>query len=346
MEFFDRKQEVIDIQLTPYGKYLLSKGKLRPKYYAFFDKDIIYDSFYGGIEENQKDSSDRIKSAIRPKARPITLGVESNFLKATEDYEAPDKQGTWMPPSDFTLPNIFATGYGLNLGGYKLPIGNSALNSSYYPIFSLNFFAGNISSSYNEYTGSIGGSIQSEPIPQINCSVNFTTTVKTGGILFEDNEEPADSTFGSNIIEPGLASEPDEDRTYSPDVYKDGTYVSIKTRQLLFDIIEKYIPLEKEDFDLEVFEVKTIKKTDSGKTYEYELLSQLRFIRDDLGEELINYGDSIYNRATKETFEINKKYVEYYFDLRVDNEIELPLVDQENINISQATNPEEPCADE
>ena len=40
MEFFDRKQEVIDIQLTPYGKYLLSKGKLRPKFYAFFDKDV------------------------------------------------------------------------------------------------------------------------------------------------------------------------------------------------------------------------------------------------------------------------------------------------------------------
>jgi hypothetical protein len=163
--------------------------------------------------------------------------------------------------------------------------------------------------------------------------------------VFEDNEEPADATFGANIIEPGLSSEPEEDRTYSPDVYKDGTYVTIKTRQLIFDLIEKYIPLEKEDFDLEVFEVRTLTKTDSGTSYEYESLKQMKFIRDDLGEELVNYGDSIYNRSTKETFEINQGFVEYYFDLRVDNEIELPI-SEPSISISQAPNPEEPCADE
>ena len=345
MEFFDRKQEVIDIQLTPYGKYLLSKGKLRPKFYAFFDKDVIYDSFYGGVEENQKEISDRIKSAVRPKARGILKGVESNFLRLTEDYDASDKQGTWMPPSDFTLPNIKPNNQTRNIKAYNLPIGNSDLNSSYYPSFNVNFFVGNISSSFNEYTGSMGGTIDSELIPQINCTVNFTTAVNTGGVVFEDNEEPADATFGSNIIEPGLSSEPEEDRTYSPDVYKDGTYVTIKTRQLIFDLIEKYIPLEKEDFDLEVFEVKTITKTDSGTSYEYELLKPMKFIRDDLGEELVNYGDSIYNKATKETFEIDKSFVEYYFDLRVDNEIELPI-SEASINISQAPNPEEPCADE
>lgn len=345
MEFFDRKQEVIDIQLTPYGKYLLSKGKLRPKFYAFFDKDVIYDSFYGGVEENQKDISDRIKSAVRPKARAIVKGVESNFLRLTEDYKTSEKQGTWMPPSDFTLPSIQPNKYDTNIKAYNLPIGNSALNSSYYPSFDVSFFAGNISSSFNNYTGSLGGAIESEPIPQINCTVNFTTAVKTGGIVFEDNEEPADATFGTNIIEPGLSSEPEQDRTYSPDVYKDGTYVTIKTRQLIFDLIEKHIPLEKEDFDLEVFEVKTIKKTDGGTSYECESLKQLKFIRDDLGEELIDYGDSIYNKATKETFEIDNDFVEYYFDLRVDNEIELPI-SEPSINISQAPNPEEPCADQ
>ena len=37
MEFFDKKEEVIDLQLTQYGKYLLSLGKLRPIFYAFYD---------------------------------------------------------------------------------------------------------------------------------------------------------------------------------------------------------------------------------------------------------------------------------------------------------------------
>ena len=43
MSFFDSKEEVIKIELTQFGKYLLSKGKFAPKYYAFFDDDIVYD---------------------------------------------------------------------------------------------------------------------------------------------------------------------------------------------------------------------------------------------------------------------------------------------------------------
>ena len=34
MLFMDKKEEVIDIELTPHGK-LLSMGKMKPVYYAF-----------------------------------------------------------------------------------------------------------------------------------------------------------------------------------------------------------------------------------------------------------------------------------------------------------------------
>ena len=34
MEFFNKKEEVIDLQLTEYGKYLLSLGKFKPIFYA------------------------------------------------------------------------------------------------------------------------------------------------------------------------------------------------------------------------------------------------------------------------------------------------------------------------
>jgi len=37
MEFFNKKEEVLEVKLTPYGRYKLSKGLLRPTYYAFFD---------------------------------------------------------------------------------------------------------------------------------------------------------------------------------------------------------------------------------------------------------------------------------------------------------------------
>ncbi len=42
MTFFDKKEDVLDIKLTPYGRHLLSRGKLMPMYYAFLDDDIIY----------------------------------------------------------------------------------------------------------------------------------------------------------------------------------------------------------------------------------------------------------------------------------------------------------------
>ena len=53
MLFMDKKEEVIDIELTPYGKQLLSMGKMKPVYYAFFDDNIMYDAEYAGVTEQQ-----------------------------------------------------------------------------------------------------------------------------------------------------------------------------------------------------------------------------------------------------------------------------------------------------
>jgi hypothetical protein len=43
MTFFNNKTDVMNIDLTPYGRYLLSIGKLKPKFYDFVDDDILYD---------------------------------------------------------------------------------------------------------------------------------------------------------------------------------------------------------------------------------------------------------------------------------------------------------------
>jgi len=43
-KFLNKKEQVIDFQLTPYGVQRLSVGKLSPEYYAFFDDGILYDS--------------------------------------------------------------------------------------------------------------------------------------------------------------------------------------------------------------------------------------------------------------------------------------------------------------
>jgi hypothetical protein len=45
-KFLDKKEQVIDFQLTPYGNYLLSTGIFKPAYYAFYDSNILYDKQY------------------------------------------------------------------------------------------------------------------------------------------------------------------------------------------------------------------------------------------------------------------------------------------------------------
>ena len=79
MEFFNKKEEVLNVELTEYGEYLLAIGKLNPTYYAFFDDDIIYDSSYAGFtDEEQNAIQDRIEQTPRakgsdartPRARP------------------------------------------------------------------------------------------------------------------------------------------------------------------------------------------------------------------------------------------------------------------------------------
>ena len=53
MTFFNKKTDVIDIELTPYGRYLLSIGKLKPKFYDFTDDDILYDAPLTFLTPNQ-----------------------------------------------------------------------------------------------------------------------------------------------------------------------------------------------------------------------------------------------------------------------------------------------------
>ena len=72
MAFFNKKEDVIDIELTQYGKYLLSKGKLKPAFYAFSDDEIVYDPSYNnsGSSEVKTETFERI---VRDNIRIKTL---------------------------------------------------------------------------------------------------------------------------------------------------------------------------------------------------------------------------------------------------------------------------------
>ncbi len=350
MEFFDRKEEVLDIQLTPYGKYLLSAGKWKPKSYAFFDNDVIYDIAYTSgsvsseITELQKDSSERIKTALRVKSQPIVYGLESSFNQLTKEYNQPESKKDWTPPFDPTLPSFPLPPFDKNTNKYDLPLGNSSLNSSFAPSFNVDFYAGTIDSAENHYTGSIStGNGLPVRIPQINSTVKFKTFI-------EQEEPPGNGTINVSadndfdIEEQFMESDPPDERKYSPTTYKDGTYVSIQVKRILLDFLENHAPISKENFDLEVFMVDTVTVGEGDKSYEKEQFTPLKFVRDDPFGEIVNSEGIIYNKKTNNYYEITSDYVEYYFDIRVDDEIEPPQL-PETTPINQPVNPEEPCID-
>ncbi len=63
MKFLNKKEQVFDIELTPYGRHKLSAGNFNPTYYAFYDDNVAYDRRYfsSASLEAQNDTHKRIK---------------------------------------------------------------------------------------------------------------------------------------------------------------------------------------------------------------------------------------------------------------------------------------------
>ena len=90
MKFLNGKEQVLDIQLTSYGKYKLSKGQFRPYFYSFFDDGVLYDSEHGGFNEAQKDTQNRIKNETpRLELQTSYVGVESSVREQISPTTSP-----------------------------------------------------------------------------------------------------------------------------------------------------------------------------------------------------------------------------------------------------------------
>ncbi len=76
VKFFDQKEEVISIELTPYGKEQFASGSLSPRHYAFYDDAILYDGAYANISETQNQIVDRIKNST-PRHHPLARFTSS-----------------------------------------------------------------------------------------------------------------------------------------------------------------------------------------------------------------------------------------------------------------------------
>lgn len=149
MTFFNKKEDVLKIELTPHGRRLLSQGKLMPKYYSFLDDDILYDGAQGGVSENNSQMKDRILSET-PYMKPQTnyKGVESSL--SNEDNKA--EQVTYLQQKIGTNNTAEVRAAGWNTTALLGEINTTSLTLT-------------------------GSTTATQPIPQLEMTLEYTMSV-------------------------------------------------------------------------------------------------------------------------------------------------------------------------
>lgn len=312
MKFFDQKEDVIDLKLTQYGKHLLSKGKLTPKYYAFFDDDIIYDIKWvtGSLSERQSDIEDRIQDETpRPRVQNCFHGVETEIKKINELVrQKKAKLGDDMLQPQGSRHNVMT-----------LPLGNSSLSSDKMPAWQAYFLKGKLDASVDYVTGS-SPNIR---IPQLDCKIEYKAYALAEGeeLVLTANDRKGLDEGGADADHVGLWGGELE--------FDDGTTLTVQSDFLLLEIDESNTDYLEQNFDIEVYEIKTIPASGSqqpgkGKGEKEELIP-LYFARQaaDLGSVyLTNAPEGSAQSATTMFPDVDPNYVEYFFDINVDREID------------------------
>jgi len=298
MTFFDSKEDVIDIELTQFGKYLLSKGKWMPVYYSFYDDDVIYDATYGGIVEGQNQAQDRITGSIRPRTQYAFSGIETEIAKLMElaPYGGSEKDRISLQATD-------DRDYALSLAMGRSDIGNQSL-----PAWSITFLNGEITGSVPYSTSSLG----IIPIVQLEAQdVSYVTEIKNKND--EDADELCLDETLNQVGESANKADP-SDLILANKIYDDGTYVSIEEDYLLLEILENNTPFEDENLDIEVFSYETNLKTNKEVLTPLKFFKKKQLVVDDI---LIDDDEPELNQQA----ELTPDFVEYFFNVYVDDEI-------------------------
>lgn len=292
MTFFNQKEEVLEIELTQYGKHLLSKGKLKPVYYAFFDDDIIYDGRYAGVTENNSSAVDRIKQTPRTKTQYVFSGIEEQVKKNLELI----KQGKETLDSIKLIP----TADKHHVMNRRL--GNSFLGEQKIASLNIGILNGKIESTILLQSGSLSETpLQKTPLLNLK-DINYMIRTENIG-----SEQP--NVEGKNYISR----------------YEDGTAISLTEDFLLLEIFEKNVENEMKNFDIELFICETDEETGT------ENYIPLNFDQkyEDYKNGILSDPEKI-DRQTQD-FLLEQKNsdqfrVENYFNITIDNEIEKNLI--------------------
>ena len=221
MSFFNKKEDVLDIVLTPHGRHLLSKGKLKPAFYSFLDDDVLYDIAAASGTESNYQIKDRIL------VNTPTLKPQANLKEL--DKKLRDQNRDLV--SDVVFHNQYT-------------IGSSDSVKEGTPSWDLTLIRNEISSSStiqkikNKMSGSTfapDSGFVNLNIPQLDITIEYTMSI--GNIHTEATPR-------------GLTPSPDlqASRTFS-----DGTYLNVEPDQIIARILEKNGFLHSESLEIEAY---------------------------------------------------------------------------------------------
>ncbi len=216
--FFDKKQDVISIELTPYGRHLLSLGRLKPAYYAFFDDDILYDAAAGGFTEDN--------TAIRKR-----IIEETPRLRPQRDIDSP--AGTITQSENYlSVKKIRRPSTQQRVHFLTEPLGTSDAAKDEPPRFKTSFIQGKITGSVHT---TLTGSYYEKHITQINCDLEYTMSL------------------GNTANDPKVRGRLSSLNKSVSDIKPDNTYIKIDDEQILVELLELNGFRFKDGLEVEVF---------------------------------------------------------------------------------------------
>ena len=301
MKFLNKQEQVIDLKLTQYGKSLLSTGKLRPVYYAFFDDGILYDPEYGYGPQAQKDIQKRIKTdTIQLEGQYNFRGVESEvrktntYIRSQKEWEKKVFVEQSLRPPDTLSDKQYAL---------QSMLGTSDLNSEYAPAWDVKLLTSAISSSSATTSWIKEDTANAINVPQITPEdISYKTMIKqitAGEVLSETRSD----VYGHEYL----------------DIFS-------LTDGILLDISEHNVEFGKENFEIEVYEIEEEKICD-GKAGTREIMIPLYFIKNpERIKDGILLDEESYMARIQESgvgdLTLDPSYVEYFLEIDVDHEID------------------------
>lgn len=292
----------------------MSKGEFKPAFYSFFDDDIIYDAEYAGEPEEQNYAEDRIlEDTPNTKIQYVFSGRETSVSEINDHIRNKrlglrDKVTQQTPEKHYAL---------------SAPLGNSTHVNSNAPSWNVTSLLGKFDKRV-EYQQ---GAQPTLKIPQIDldnykCRTVVLSELPNSIETLEGNQVATAGDLG-NVGSSG-------DVSLSGLQFPDGSFIDVRTNDILIEIEEENTDCLKDNFDIEVYMIEEVDSSGNIITpgidseEKYEKLIPLKFAK--RFTNIVNNMLIDEERVYGETVNYDSTFVEHFLEIQVDKEIDMDVL--------------------